>query len=212
MYVRTVAWVNDGSGLAWEAWGDSLPMRLGKGPDENAAGCAWASAGRKPGECYEEGYVYRGLNTDIAELGLWRGNFGKQLTVIVLVGRRNAVGHLGSGYAGVDVDWPGKHAAICRYGPSFRQHHERREQFRYVELVGCKRGVDQWRRIGQRRRGRHGDDWGGFGNSSRIGYAFGNGGGGESAVHHNRTGGLVDTGQHQPAVYGDRRLQRRQQC
>ena len=203
-------WFSPGLG----ALGDSQPLRvLGKAPDENAAGCAWASVGRGPGECHEESYIYRSLIAGGAELGLRRGIFGEQLAIIGRIRRirRKSVGHLGGGYAGGDVDWLGKHAAICGDGPSFRQHYERCEQFRYVEFVGCERGVDQRGRVGQRRCGWHGNDWGGFGNDSRIGDAFGDCGGGQSAVDYDFAGGLVDAGQYQPAVYGDWRIQRRQQ-
>lgn len=168
------------------------------------------------GEGHEESYVYCSLIAGGTELGLRRGFFGEQLAIIVWIGRiggigRKSVGHLGGGYAGVNIDWHGEHAAICGDGPSFRQHYERRKQCRHVEFVGCQRGVDQRGRVGQRRCGWHGNNWGGFGNDSRIGDVIGNSGGGQSAVDYDFAGGFVDSGQHQPAIYGDRRVQRRQQ-
>jgi hypothetical protein len=167
---------------------------------------------RNPGEFHESSYLHRALIPGVAQLGLRRRSFGKSLAIAGhTVHANSAIGLVAGNYAGVYLDWHGKHATICGNGSSFRRHHERHEQFCGVEFVGCEHRVDQRRRAGQRFCSRHGHDQRAIGNDSRIGDTCCDCGSGQSEVDHDIAGGLVDAGSYQPAVHSDRRLQRRQQ-
>lgn len=147
-------------------------------------------------------------------MGLRRCLFGKSLAIAVIAVVSvvtNAIGHCAGGYAGDDVNWHRKHAAICSDSSTFRRLQPEHEQFGGVEFVGFECCIDQRWRISERFCSRLRNHFSGFGNDSRIGNAFGDGGGGQSAVDHDLAGGLVDAGQHQPAVFGDWLLQRWQQ-
>jgi len=56
-------------------------------------------------------------------LGLWRRNFGKSLAIAVhtfhTFHANHAIGFLAGDYAGIYVDWNGKHTTICGDGSSF---------------------------------------------------------------------------------------------
>jgi hypothetical protein len=76
--------------------------------------------------------LHRDFIPGVAQLGLWRRSFGKPLAIALLavhtfysfntvhtLHTNNANGVIAGDYAGLDVDWPGKHAAICCDGSTF---------------------------------------------------------------------------------------------
>lgn len=94
-------------------------------------GCS-GIAGRYLENVNEESYVHRSLNPGVAQLGLRRRSLGKQVAITVLAKHTeytnytehtiNAIytdGFLAGGFAGIYVDWRGKHAAVCGDRPSF---------------------------------------------------------------------------------------------
>jgi hypothetical protein len=221
MYVRTVVKGERSFSetLALKAVeGLALPLRVSQWRLTRPCGRMLGHPRPPPGELHEGCHLHRDFNPGVAQLGLWRRGFGKPLAITghaVYAEHadytKNAIGVVAVDCAGVHVDWHGEHAAICGDGSAFGRQHEGYEQFGGVEFFGCERRVDQRQRFGQRRCGRLGNDQRAIRNSSWIGDARGNCGSRQSEVDHDIAGSFVHGGQYQPAIHGDRCLQRWQQ-